>query len=507
MKKQVAAVLQEAQYEPNAWKQDFPPSEEINARPDKTRDGWFKLVLAASLAALLALWVGDRLSLWTTQDFYYNYLERPGTLVLLLFSLALGLGVTIWRVCLVRSHRRVETLSDAQAPMVSIIVPAYNEGRLVMDTLLSVAASDYPPAKMQIIAVDDGSTDDTYQWMLEAARRLGDRVELIRQPKNGGKRLALYAGFQRSLGEVLVTIDSDSLVEPSTLRHMVAPMVADPRVGAVAGNVRVLNKNEGVLAKILEVCFTYSFDFIRVAESKIETVVCTPGALSAYRREAALPVLDQWLHQQFLGVTAKIGEDRALTNWVLRQGYITHLAQGAVVYTKVPISYRSLCKMLLRWARSNLRETWVMANFIFTDFRSTGAKGARFNLLLSVYSLTAGEFLKILGLYYLLSDPVNVGLKMLIGCAVASLLPMAVYAIRHRTTDCLYAFPYVLLWVFGVSWISLYALCTPRRSAWLTRGLNGADTRAGAVGIPSLQPILIRSQGASALQHRSIPQH
>ena len=424
----------------------------------------------------------------------------------MLFSLALGLGVTLWRVWLVKSHRRVEALSDAQAPMVSVIVPAYNEGRLVMDTLLSVAASDYPPAKMQIIAVDDGSTDDTYQWMLEAAQRLGDRVELIRQPKNGGKRLALFAGFQRSQGEVLVTIDSDSLVEPSTLRRMVAPMVADPRVGAVAGNVRVLNKDEGMLGKILEVCFTYSFDFIRVAESKIDTVACTPGALSAYRREAVLPILDQWLHQQFLGVAAKIGEDRALTNWVLRQGYITHLAQGAVVYTKVPITYRSLCKMLLRWARSNLRETLVMASFLFTKFRSSGAKGARFDLLLSFYSLTAGEFLKVLGLYYLLLDPVNVGFKMLVGCAVASLLPMAVYAIRHRTTDCLYAFPYVLLWVFGVSWISLYALFTPRRSAWLTRGLNEADTRVGAAGVVSLQPILVPSRGVSAMQNGSFPQ-
>lgn len=507
MKSAAAVALLEP--EPSSPDKDPTPDPlaDLQRLPVPARDGWLKLILAAGLAALLALWAWDRLRSLAAQDFARLYLDNPSTLILLLFSLALGVGVTIWRVGLVKAHRPAPELGDDRAPMISVIVPAYNEGRLVMDTLLSVAASDYPAHKMQILAVDDGSTDDTYAWMEEASRRLGARLELIKQPSNGGKRLALYAGFQRSRGEVLVTIDSDSLVAPTTLRRLVAPLAADPRVGAVAGNVRVLNAHEGILAKILDVCFTYSFDFIRVAESQVETVACTPGALSAYRRRAVWPLLNKWLEQRFLGVVAKIGEDRALTNLVLGQGYITRLAPEAVVFTKVPVSYRPMCRMLLRWARSNIRETLVMSRFIFTGFRAGGAKGARFNLLLSVYGMTVGEVLKVMGLYYLFMDPLNVGLKMLIGCAVASLVPMAIYAIRHRSSDCLYALPFVLLWVFGVSWISLYALCTPRRSAWLTRGLNGADTRVAAPALTALRPlpVPVSNRGVSAFTGRALP--
>src|SRR5262249_7140076 len=153
---------------------------------------------------------------------------------------------------------------------------------------------------------------------------------------------ALHEGFVRSRGQVLVTVDSDSEVHADTLRNLVTPLVVDESVGAVAGNVRVLNREGGPIARMMDVVFTYAFDFIRAAQSEVRTVMCTPGALSAYRRGLVLRVLPRWMAQTFLGLPANIGEDRALTNFILREGYHVTFQGNAVVDTEVPTSLAPL---------------------------------------------------------------------------------------------------------------------------------------------------------------------
>ena len=339
----------------------------------------------------------------------------------------------------------------------------------MLETLRSLAASQYPA---------DTSCNSSRWTTVRAttpgngcggrAAELGSGLELVRQPVNRGKRQALYQGIMRATGEILVTIDSDCLVEPDTLRRLVAPFVVEPRVGAVAGNVRVLNRKEGIIPRMLEVSFTFSFDFIRASQSQVNTVMCTPGALSAYRLSVVRTVLERWLNQRFLGAPAKIGEDRAMTNLILREGWLSKFQRDAVVFTNVPTRYPGLCRMLLRWARSNVRETLVMTGFLFGPFRAGPKSGARLNLLMSWLSMSAGEALKLAAAYCLLSHPGPAFFNLLAGAAVAALLPAAIYAARHKSSDCLWAFPYSLFWLSMLSWISLYALFTARRSQWLT---------------------------------------
>lgn len=95
---------------------------------------------------------------------------------------------------------------------------------------MSLAKSDYPEGKMQILAIDDGSLDDTWSWMQEAKKKLGDRLEICKQPKNKGKRHALYRGFHLGTGEIFVTVDSDSIVTENTLRNLVSPFLEDETV-------------------------------------------------------------------------------------------------------------------------------------------------------------------------------------------------------------------------------------------------------------------------------------
>ena len=140
------------------------------------------------------------------------------------------------------------------------------------------------------------------------------------------------AGFRAATGSILVTIDSDSEIEARTIDEMVAPFLADPDVGAVAGRVAVLNRDT-TISRMLEVQYALAFDFGRAAQSTYRCVACCPGALSAFRREAVLPFLDEWANQTFLGRPVNHGEDQALTNIVLRQGYDTVYQRNAIVWT------------------------------------------------------------------------------------------------------------------------------------------------------------------------------
>jgi len=383
-------------------------------------------------------------------------------------ALTVNVLVLIWQILLVRGYAPLPTCTDQQLPTCTVVIPAYNEGRMVLRTLRSIARSDYPADKLQIIAVDDGSKDDTWLWILKAARELSGIVT-IQQPRNMGKKHAMYEAFKRATGEVLVTIDSDSLIERQTLRRLVSPFHHDPKVGAVAGNVRILNRHEGLIPRMLEVSFAFSFEFIRAAQSRVRTVFCTPGALAAYRRSAVMPVLNSWLNQTFFGRPAKIGEDRAMTNWILRTGHDVVFQSNAVVYTNVPTRYENLCRMFLRWARSNVRESIMMAQFIFTKFRDTSARGARTFFLFGVFNLIVPQFL-LAGMFAcLLWKPTVFIMPILFGSTLGASVAAFFYAVRRKNSEAIWAYAYSFFWSTCLFWITGYSLLTAHNSSWLTR--------------------------------------
>ena len=218
---------------------------------------------------------------------------------------------------------------------------------------------------MEIIAVNDGSCDDTWDWISKSVKSSNGRIRAVNLRQNAGKRNALYQGFLSSEAEIVVTIDSDSIVLPDTVRKIVAPFIGHPKTGGVAGNIRVLNFSDGIIPRMLDVNFVFSFEFLRSAQSMIHSVFCTPGALSAYRRGVIMPFMEEWVNQKFMGRPANIGEDRAISNIILREGYHVVFQKSAFVYTEVPKCYGGLCKMFIRWSRSNVRENLEMFKFAF----------------------------------------------------------------------------------------------------------------------------------------------
>ena len=421
-----------------------------------------------------------------------NYLA-VGLSLLTLLTLA-------WRIWFACRYRSYAPLSDRDLPVITVVIPAYNEGRQILPTVRSVMNSCYPAEKMQVICVDDGSQDDTWEWMKTVKKEFPWRVHLIRQPFNRGKRHALMAGFAQAKGQVYVTIDSDSEVLPDTLRHLVSPLVSDPRVGGVAGNVRVLNLAEGAIPKMMEVSFTSAFDFIRSGQSVYGGVFCTPGALSAYQSDVITPHLSNWSHQTFMGRPAAIGEDRALTNLILGCGYRVVYQREAVVLTKIPCTFKGLRRMLLRWARSNVRENLVMLSFILGRFRpdDSGSGWIRLFSATQLIRMTLGEALKFAVLAQLFLLPVYTVVILAVGCIVSASLPALVYQKRHGGWfGWRWAIPYSFYWLFCLYWISFWGLLTASHSVWLTRGLlKGAPPSKLPTGISTAKTDRIFSKAA-----------
>ncbi len=379
---------------------------------------------------------------------------------------AMGIVLLCFRTLLWFCYRPIDSVDPDHAPLLTVVIPAYNEGRMVEKSIDSVAAANYPSDRLEIIVVDDGSTDDTWNYILAAAGRNPQLVTPIRFPKNKGKRAALETGFRQARGEIVVTIDSDSVIEPQTLLAIAGPF-RNPSIGAVAGKVLVYNRDRGLIPRMLHVRFILSFDFLRAAQSTYGTVYCCPGALSAYRTSVVREVLDAWVNQTFLGEPCTYGEDRSLTNFILSRGYDTVYQRTAVVHTTVPRTYTKLSRMYLRWDRSYVKEEVRFARIVwkrpflarliaFTDFLVT-------NLRYPVNYI-------ILALFFVISihNPHAI-LRLLSAIGFISSLHALYYLHSERSWDFIYGIFYAYFSFFTLFWIFPTAVLTVRSRSWMTR--------------------------------------
>jgi hyaluronan synthase len=444
---------------------------------------WAKIaiVLAAIFFVMAGWWAGAFHSVFRMVP--YTHLDNLWFSVLVIYGL-IYYAALVWRIWLWLGYRPMPPLEEHELPMVSVIIPAYNEGPLVEDSILSVSNSEYPRDKLQVIVVDDGSTDDTWKYIQQAALEAPIKVITIHQSRNRGKRHALYTGFQQANGEVWVTVDSDSILEPKALRQGVSPLVRDQRIGCVSGCVRVLNRNDSLITRFLKTSFSLSFNFSRAYQSQIRGLLTTAGALSLYRASVVKPVLGKWLQQTFLGKPCLTGEDRALTNLITAQGFHSFFQSNAVVWSKMPSRYPEMARMFLRWARSNIRETLVLFSFLFKKFRPDYLWGFRINSLLIASTLVVPYLLMGQGYALLLTKP----LWLFRQTAILALFsgPMALIYYRNEgDSDFAWVIAYEFFWVLTCQWIMLYAFLTCRnQGAWITRGVEKGRSNKMADALP-----------------------
>lgn len=362
---------------------------------------------------------------------------------------------------------------DDPAPSVDVVIPVFDEHPPTLRACLeSIANQDYG-GPMSVYVVDDGSANPESLgadcFGPEAAFRL------IRLERNGGKRMAQAEALRASHGDLVLNVDSDTVVAPDAVRVLVEAM-ADPGVGAAMGEVLAANAGATWLTRLIHLRYWFACNQEHAAQSRFGAVLCCCGPFAVYRRSVFERVLDDYAGQSPGGRPPSPGEDRHLTRLVLREGLQTRYAPDARALTVVPERILPFLRQQLRWNRSIYREMTHLAPTL---------RRLHPYLALDVLAQTV--------------NPILLGFSVL--CAAIStiatgappapwyLATVALLGLLHcgygvwRTRDLrfivflLYGFVHVGL-TLSVRW---YALCTLRNSRWGARaGQSPAANRTGS---------------------------
>ncbi|MGI8431068.1 MAG: glycosyltransferase [Chthoniobacterales bacterium] len=255
---------------------------------------------------------------------------------------------------------RFRRRTDDFAEPVSLIIAAYNEGKVIAATLRSVLASEYGAA-LEVLVVDDGSSDNTAAEV-EAIARTDDRVRLLRQT-NFGKAAALSRGLTAARHGIVAFLDADTHVQPDTLKYLTRPF-ADEHVGAVSGHAKVGNLRS-FLARCQALEYTCGFNLDRRAYTRWDCVTVVPGAIGAARKSAVAEA--GWLRLDTLA------EDTALTLSLHRKGYRVEYAPDAIAWTEAPETVRALARQRFRWAYGTMQCLWKHRDLTFNwRYRALG---------------------------------------------------------------------------------------------------------------------------------------
>jgi cellulose synthase/poly-beta-1,6-N-acetylglucosamine synthase-like glycosyltransferase/peptidoglycan/xylan/chitin deacetylase (PgdA/CDA1 family) len=263
-------------------------------------------------------------------------------------AIALGMGRALLMTALAWGEARQER--QAVPPpvdperFVSVLIPCFNEERVIVDSVRRVLASE--DVQLEVIVIDDGSSDRT-SAVVRDAYGADPRVRLLTLA-NGGKARALNRALELARGEVVIALDADTQFEPATISRL-ARWFADPRIGAVAGNAKVGNR-VNLVTRWQAIEYVTSQSLERRALTRFDAIMVVPGAVGAWRR-AALDAVGGY-------PVDTLAEDQDLTIAIQRRGWRVGYDIAAVAWTEAPESFRALAKQRFRWAYGTLQCLW-----------------------------------------------------------------------------------------------------------------------------------------------------
>jgi poly-beta-1,6-N-acetyl-D-glucosamine synthase len=298
---------------------------------------------------------------------YQNVRETQGSFALLMESYVLSiistyllifLGLLVIRYAVLmlysfmehfevikRGYPKYVERDESSLPMISLVVPAYNEGLVIQAALRSLLLLSYP--NYEIIMIDDGSTDDTYEKAMVVAQESSDIPIRVITKRNGGKAEALNTGMTLARGEFVLNMDGDAKLSSNTLRACVRHF-ENPLVGAVAGNVKVINR-DSMWSKIQALEYIEGLAMARKAQSYMRAVNIIPGPLGMFRK-TVLQQVGGYDHDTF-------AEDCDLTLKMLMLGWHIAYEPNAVAWVETPSRLLDLLKQRYRWTRGILQAT------------------------------------------------------------------------------------------------------------------------------------------------------
>jgi cellulose synthase/poly-beta-1,6-N-acetylglucosamine synthase-like glycosyltransferase/peptidoglycan/xylan/chitin deacetylase (PgdA/CDA1 family)/spore germination protein YaaH len=251
-----------------------------------------------------------------------------------------------------RWSRRRAVYDPAYSPSVAVVVPAYNEGKVIIQTITSLLACELP-GQFEIIVVDDGSSDNTFH-AASAAFAGNPRVRVYTQP-NGGKSAALNFGIAQTWAQIVVALDADTVFARDTIAKLIRHF-ADPKIGAVAGNAKVGNRIN-LLTRWQALEYITSQNLDRRAFSVLNCITVVPGAVGAWRRE---------LIERAGGFDrSTLAEDADLTMAIRKLGYAVIYEDEAVALTEAPDTVRGFIRQRYRWMFGTMQAAWKHGDALF----------------------------------------------------------------------------------------------------------------------------------------------
>ncbi len=273
-------------------------------------------------------------------------------------------------------HRRSESVPARRRrqlapPGISVVVPAYNESAGIAATVRSMVRSNYP-GDLEVIVVDDGSTDDTAA-IVRGLRLPG--VHVISQ-RNAGKPAALNRGIAEAWFDILVLVDGDTIFAPDALSRLAFRMM-DPDVGAVSGNTKVANRR-GLLGRWQHLEYVMGFNLERRMFDLLGTIPTVPGAIGAFRRATL---------EDVGGVSAStLAEDTDLTMAICRSGWRVIYEPRALAWTEAPATLRQLWRQRYRWCYGTMQSMWKHRRSV-VERGPSGRFGRRCLIYLTFYQI------------------------------------------------------------------------------------------------------------------------
>ena len=299
------------------------------------------IVLGCSLAwTLLSIW----LSLpWLRE--LSRVLGGPLALFVIAFIAYFPGFMNAFLVGTILADRRPQRRTAMRYPPVTVLVACYNEGANIRDTLLSLSREEYP-GLLEIIVIDDGSTDASLDIARSTAlglQRERLHVRVLAMPENGGKAAALNHGLAHSTSELVATVDGDSWLYRSALRHLIDRYMSDPPgTVAVAGAVFVRNSRNNLICKMQEWDYFHGIAAVKRMQSMYHGTLVAQGAFSVYTRQV-LESVGGW--------PECVGEDIVVSWAILEQGHRIGYCEDACLFTNVPETVKQFARQRQRWSR------------------------------------------------------------------------------------------------------------------------------------------------------------
>ncbi|MDV4149888.1 glycosyltransferase [Clostridium sp. AL.422] len=361
-------------------------------------------------------------------------------------------------------------IDTSYTPGVTIVIPCFNEEKWIQRTIKGCINQDYPIDKLEVIVVDDCSNDKSVEKIIEIIEELKKeerfevhkRLKYFVQEKNMGKREALSKGVLNAKHDLVVFVDSDSFLDPFAIINLVQPF-KDPKMGGVSGRTDVANTYTNILTKMQSVRYYIAFRVMKAAEGYFDAVTCLSGPLSCYKKQIVIDNMEAWRNQKFLGQRATFGDDRAMTNFVLKKHRTTY-QDTAICYTIVPNKYKVFLKQQMRWKRSWLRESIIAGKFMW--------KKEPFMCVFFYSGLLIPILAPIIVLYNLMYVPIVHNIfptTFLIGLLMMMLLMSFAQMFFRKSTTWIFGIVFcifyevVLLWQMPFAWITFW------KSTWGTR--------------------------------------